>query len=112
MEKIRYFSASNHVRALSCPRQESIHIVKNGRIHHGRQNNKCKVYGKQSIQNLTKKVIGQNTRDLIDKLLLERLSLAGIPRITGVSQWLQTYVNKKSKMTPPQIKVDEKKRGD
>ncbi len=98
--------------ALSCPRCESIHIVKNGRIHNGRQNNKCKVCGKQFIQNPTKKVIGQDTRDLIDTLLLERLSLAGITRITGVSeQWLQTYVNKKYKMTPQQIKIEEK-RGD
>ena len=54
-------------KALSCPRQKSIHIVENGRIDNGRQNNKCKVCGKQFIQNPTKKVIGQDTRDLIDK---------------------------------------------
>jgi len=31
---------------------------------------------------------------LVDLLLLERLSLAGIARAVGVSQsWLQTYVN-------------------
>lgn len=35
------------------------------------------------------------TRGVVDKLLLERLSLAGIVRVTGVSMlWLQYYVNK------------------
>jgi hypothetical protein len=34
------------------------------------------------------------TRELIDQLLLERISLASIARATEVSeQWLQTYVN-------------------
>jgi transposase len=36
------------------------------------------------------------TKALIDKLLLERLSLAAIARVSGVSkQWLQTYVKAK-----------------
>ena len=36
------------------------------------------------------------TRELIDRLLLERISLAGIARAVQVSeQWLQTYVNEK-----------------
>ena len=34
------------------------------------------------------------TRVMIDKMLLERLALAAIARITGVSErWLQIYVN-------------------
>jgi len=40
--------------------------------------------------------MAQSTRDLIDKLLLERWSLAAIVRITGISErWLQSYVNQK-----------------
>jgi transposase-like protein len=79
---------------ITCPRCHSSRIVKNGLIHNGNQNFKCKDCNRQFVQNPTKKVIGQETRDLIDKLLLERLSLAGIARVTGVSeQWLQTYVN-------------------
>jgi len=43
-------------------------------------------------------------RDLIDKLLLERLSLAAIVRVTGVSErWLQAYVNQKYYLTPKQV---------
>lgn len=97
---------------LTCPRCQSTHVVKNGRIHSGRQNFKCKGCSRQFVQNPTKKVIGQDTRDLIDRLLLERLSLAGITRVTGVSeQWLQTYVNTKYEATPQQVEVEEKKKG-
>ena len=87
--------------SLTCPRCQATRIVKNGKIHNGRQNFKCKTCGRQFVENPTEKVIGQKTRDLVDKLLLERLSLAGITRVTGVSeQWLQTYVKSKSKVTP------------
>lgn len=97
---------------LTCPRCQTTVVVKNGKIHNGRQNFKCKACSRQFVQNPTKKVISQDTRDLIDKLLLERLSLAGITRVTGVSeQWLQTYVNAKYQATPRQVKVEEKKRG-
>lgn len=98
--------------SLTCPRCHATRIVKNGRIHNGRQNFKCKACGRQFVQHPTKKVIGQETRNLIDKLLLERLSLAGITRVTGVSeQWLQTYINAKYEATPRQVEVEEKKRG-
>lgn len=53
--------------------------------------------------------IEQPTRDLIDKLLLERLSLAAIVRVTGVSErWLQSYVNQKYYLTPKQVEVPQK----
>ncbi len=42
----------------------------------------AKTTKRQFVQNSTKKVIGQETRDLIDKLLLEKLSLAEIARVT------------------------------
>jgi hypothetical protein len=61
--------------ALTCPRCQSTSFVKNGRIHNGRQNFKCKACGRQFVFNPTKKVIGQDTRALIDKLLLEKLPL-------------------------------------
>ena len=42
------------------------------------------------------KVIEQQTRELIDRLLLERISLAGIARAIPISQQgLQPYVNQK-----------------
>ena len=42
--------------------------------------------------------------------MLERLALAEIARVTGVSQgWLQMYVNQKSDQTPKQVEVTKKK---
>lgn len=100
------------VNPITCPRCQSNHVVKNGKIHNGQQNFKCKGCGRQFVQNPTKKVIGQETRDLIDKLLLERLSLAGIARATGVSeQWLQTYVNAKYSSVSKTVEAWPKKRG-
>lgn len=42
------------------------------------------------------KVIEQETRELIDRLWLERILLAGIARALLISQqWLPSYVNEK-----------------
>ena len=97
---------------MSCPSCESKRIVKNGRIHNGKQNYRCRDCGRQFVQDSQNKLIAQVTKDLIDKLLLERLSLAGIARATGVSElWLQRYVNAKYACVPRQVKVSAKKRG-
>ncbi|MEG4053010.1 IS1 family transposase, partial [Microcoleus sp. S36a_B3] len=51
-------------------------------------------------------------RELIDRLLLERISLAGIASAAQVSeQWLQTYVNQKYAMMPRSVQVTQKKKG-
>ena len=45
-------------------------------------------------------------------MLLERISLAGISRVTGVSlTWLYNYVRKKYAKTPRKLKVVKKKKG-
>ncbi len=45
-------------------------------------------------------------------LLLEKIPLAGIARVAGVSEpWLQSYVNEKYQNVPRQVKVQAKKRG-
>jgi AraC-like DNA-binding protein len=52
--------------------------------------------GRQFIESPTRQPINHSTRKLIDKLLLEHVSLAAIARITGVSaRYLQYYVNQK-----------------
>src|SRR4028119_2378608 len=97
----------------TCSSRTSAHTVKNGRIHNGKQRFKCHDCGRQFIEQPTKKVIDQTTRELIDRLLLERISLAGIARAVGVSeQWLQTYVNEKYAKVPRSVQVSPKKRGD
>lgn len=51
------------------------------------------------------------TRVMIDKMLLERLALAAIARITGVSErWLQIYVNNKYEQIQQKVDVTQKKK--
>ncbi|HEY9826267.1 MAG TPA: IS1 family transposase [Stenomitos sp.] len=89
----------------------SASTVKNGRIHNGKQRFKCRGCGRQFIEQPSKKVINQTTREVIDRLLLERISLAGITRAAQVSeQWLQTYVNQKYTQVPRTVQVISKKR--
>lgn len=96
-----------------CPDCSSCRTVKNGRIHNGKQRFLCHKCGRQFVEHPQKKVIAQATRDLIDRLLLERISLAGIARAAQVSeQWLQTYVNEKYASVQRQVDVSAKKRGD
>ena len=81
---------------MNCPDCLSDEIVKNGYLTNGKQRYKCSCCGRQFVLNPQKYRISDETKILIDKLLLERLSLAGIVRITGVSKrWLQYYVNNK-----------------
>ena len=50
------------------------------------------------------KVIEKETRELIDRLWLERISLAGIARAIPISQqWLQPYVNQKYAGVPRSV---------
>lgn len=94
-----------------CPNCDSGKIVKNGRIHNGKQRFKCNECSRQFVENPQKIIINQEKRDLIDRLLLERISLAGIARAVKVSEkWLQTYVNQKYALVPRKIKVTRKKR--
>jgi hypothetical protein len=64
------------------------------------------------VINPTNKTVSDETKQLIDKLLLERIFLRGIARVTGVSwSWLQNYVNNKLAAVPRQIKVLDKPKG-
>jgi insertion element IS1 protein InsB len=95
----------------SCPNCESKNAVKNGFIHNGNQNHKCKACGRQFVESPKQKLISQATKDLIDKLLLEKISLAGITRVCDVSEtWLQDYVNRKYESISRQVKVSSKKK--
>ena len=96
-----------------CPQCGSEHIVKNGKIHNDKPKYKCKSCGRQFVENPTNKVIDSQTKDLIDRLLLERISLAGIARATGVSKkWLQDYVNNKYASIEREVMVQPKKKED
>ena len=97
---------------MHCPRCEGTQLVKNGSIHSGKPKWKCKECGRQFVTQATSNRISDDTKQLVDKLLLERLSLAAIVRVTGVSlRWLQYYVNAKYAAVPRSAVVAEQKRG-
>ena len=75
------------------------------------QNINCISCGRQFVVNPTKNSIPKKLKLLIDRLLLERISLREIAIVTQVSwSWLQDYVNQKLAHTPRprQIKVSGK----
>jgi transposase-like protein len=96
---------------LTCPSCDSCEVVKNGRIHNGKQNHKCRACGRQFVEDPQQKRIDPATKALIDKLLLEKIPLAGIARVCDVSEsWLQAYVNQIYEAVPRQVSVSSKKR--
>ena len=77
----------------NCPSCESKDVVKNGFIHNGNQNHQCKACGRQFVEAPRQKIISDETKALIDKLLLEK-----IPQQVNVS------AKKKGRLT---IQCDE-----
>ena len=76
-----------------CPACGSDRTKKNGHIHNGKQNYRCKSCGRQFVLDNTQKLIPELVRCLIRKALLERNSLRGICRIFSVSlTWLMAYL--------------------
>jgi transposase-like protein len=63
-------------------------------IHHnGKQNHLCRDCGRQFVDCFKQYLITDDTRSLIERLLLERLSLRGICRAAGVRlKWLLGFI--------------------
>ena len=69
--------------------------------------------GRQFVNNPQQKRISDDSKGLVDQLLLERVPLAGIVRVTGVSaRWLQDYVNRKYEAQPQQVAIPAPKKAD
>jgi insertion element IS1 protein InsB len=77
---------------MNCPSCNSEKIKKNGHIHNGRQNHQCNNCGRQFVKNSRQKRIPYWQKELVKKLLLERISLRGICRVMSVSlTWLLDF---------------------
>jgi insertion element IS1 protein InsB len=91
---------------LLCPTCGSDEIMKNGTTRRGKQNYKCRDCGRQFVENPQWKPKDKDTCALIDRLLLERIPLAGIARVMQLSEsWLQQYVNVEYTKVPQRAEV-------
>jgi insertion element IS1 protein InsB len=66
-----------------CPQCQSPKSKKNGHIHNGKQNYQCKDCGRQFVDCFAQDLVSDDTRALIERLLVERISLRGICRAVG-----------------------------
>ena len=95
-----------------CPKCNSTHTKKNGHTPNKKQKNQCNDCGYQFVENPKNIIIKDYIIEIIDRLLLERISMGGIVRVTGVSDtWLQDYVNAKYRAVPRKIDVAGKPKG-
>ena len=93
----------------ACPSCHSESVSFNGHTRHGKQNHKCRECGRQFVVNPQWAPLSQAQRELIERLLLERLSLAGIARVMQRSEsCIQRYVNQKAKTVSNQVEVTNK----
>ena len=83
---------------MQCPKCQGTHVIKNGTIHSGKPKWKCKDCGRQFVANSQQRLISDATKQLVDRLLLERISLCGIVRA-------------KYATIPRSVVVTEQKRG-
>ena len=76
---------------LLCPHCRSSHIKRNGHTHYRKQNHQCLECRRQFVAD--SQLVNEETKELIKRLLLERLSLSGICRAVGVSlRWLLGFI--------------------
>ncbi len=86
--------------------------MKNGTTRRGKQNYKCRDCGRQFVENPQWKRREPDSTVVIDRLLLEKIPLAGIARVLKLSEsWLQQYVNRCYAVVPRQVQVVPKSQG-
>jgi insertion element IS1 protein InsB len=77
----------------ACPQCGSSKYKKNGHIHNGKQNYQCHNCGRQFVQYFEQYLLSDDKRALIERLLLERISLRGICRAVRVGlKWLVGFL--------------------
>ena len=90
-----------------CPRCQSPKYKKNGHIHNGKQNHHCHDCGRQFVDCSEQYLISEATRALIERLLVERISLRGICRAVGVTlKWLVGFLVQCVEALPDHLNVE------
>ena len=90
----------------ACPQCGSTWYKKNGHLHTGKQNHRCKVCGRAFVRLPENHLITEEQRTRIERLLLERISLRGICRAVGVGlRWLLQFMAGQFQATPEHLYV-------
>src|SRR5690349_18773746 len=77
-----------------CPRCQGADVVRNGPDRAGTPTFRCRGCGRRFVREPRTGPVPDDRKDLIRRLLAERLALRAIARVTGVSRsWLQRFVN-------------------
>jgi transposase-like protein len=90
----------------ACPECGSRYFKKNGHIHTGKQNHQCRACDRQFVVHADNRVIAEDQRTLVERLLCEKISLHGICRAVGVSiRWLMDFMITRFKALPDHLHV-------
>lgn len=80
---------------MQCPKCGSSYVVKNGSIANGKKKFLCKECSRQFVEHPQNRQISDAEWRIVDRLLLEKISIAGIARAVSISKrWLQEYIKK------------------
>ena len=92
---------------MKCSHCQTENTKKNGHTHYGKQNYYCHSCNRQFVEGGQDWFVNQSDKVLIDKLLLERISLSGICRVCDVSeQWLLGYIKELYGNLPDDLNAD------
>ena len=90
----------------ACPQCGSRVYKRNGHMHTGKQHHRCNACGRAFVLTPENSLITQEQRALIERLLLERISLRGICRAVGVGlQWLLQFIVTRLQAAPEDLYV-------
>jgi insertion element IS1 protein InsB len=89
-----------------CPQCQSSQYKKNGLMHNGKQNHHCHDCGRQFVQCYEQYRIAEDKQSLIERLLIERISLRSICRAVGVTlKWLLGFLVQCCETLPDHLHV-------
>ncbi|WAS06147.1 IS1 family transposase [Gloeomargaritales cyanobacterium VI4D9] len=88
-------------------------MISYGHIHNGKKRYICHDCHRQFTPSAQKKYISKEQREMVDKMLLERISIAAISRVTGISKsWLYRYIKHVVAYTAESLDVEPNKDGE
>jgi transposase-like protein len=77
-----------------CPRCAGVSVTRAGTTHNGVPSFRCKDCGRRFVAHPKKGPVTDDRKDLVRRLLAERLGVRAIARATGLSRsWVQAFVN-------------------